>query len=87
MTDRLHGAQALPKLEDAVRSLKQLKISDVQEVGAYKSPPAGVKLVMEAVRSFELKLNNGDWSDFAVSFSPPFATDLHHERYCTEEVS
>eukprot|EP00762_Andalucia_godoyi_P002130 ANDGO_02526.mRNA.1 Dynein-1-beta heavy chain len=41
--------EALPALESAVSSLKSLKVSDIQEVAAYKTPPAGVKLVMEAI--------------------------------------
>lgn len=41
--------EALPALDAAVASLKSLKVSDIQEVAAYKTPPAGVKLVMEAI--------------------------------------
>ena len=39
---------ALPALESALQSLKLLTRNDVVEVKALKSPPAGVKLVMEA---------------------------------------
>ena len=42
-------AEAIPALEAAVKALSTLKKSDVDEVKAMKSPPAGVKLTMEAV--------------------------------------
>jgi dynein heavy chain len=42
-------AVALPALENAIKALDTLKPSDVGEVKAMKNPPAGVKLVMEAV--------------------------------------
>eukprot|EP01028_Stygiella_incarcerata_P009150 TRINITY_DN426_c0_g1_i1.p1 TRINITY_DN426_c0_g1~~TRINITY_DN426_c0_g1_i1.p1 ORF type:complete len:4140 (-),score=1088.60 TRINITY_DN426_c0_g1_i1:191-12610(-) len=41
--------EALPLLDAAVESLKSLKLNDIREVGAYQSPPAGVKLVMESI--------------------------------------
>lgn len=39
---------ALPALEKAVESLKNLSRNDVVEVKALQNPPMGVKLVMEA---------------------------------------
>jgi hypothetical protein len=39
---------ALPALDAAVASLKNLSRSDVVEVRSLQNPPAGVKLVMEA---------------------------------------
>jgi dynein heavy chain len=40
--------KALPALDAALTSLKNLTRNDVVEVKALKNPPAGVKLVMEA---------------------------------------
>jgi dynein heavy chain, axonemal len=40
--------EALPALDAAVASLKNLSRNDVVEVKSLGSPPAGVKLVMEA---------------------------------------
>jgi dynein heavy chain len=40
--------KALPALDAALASLKNLTRNDVVEVKALKNPPAGVKLVMEA---------------------------------------
>ena len=49
-------AEALPALEAAVKALKTLKRDDITEVKSMKSPPAGVKLTMEAVCiMFEIK--------------------------------
>jgi dynein heavy chain, axonemal len=42
-------AVAMPALEAAIDALNTLKPSDIGEVKAMKNPPAGVKLVMEAV--------------------------------------
>merc|ERR1719174_1767629 len=42
-------AEALPALEAAVKALSTLKKDDITEVKSMKSPPAGVKLTMEAV--------------------------------------
>jgi dynein heavy chain len=42
-------AEAIPALKAALKALDTLKKSDMDEVKAMKSPPAGVKLVMEAV--------------------------------------
>lgn len=42
-------AVALPALENAIKALDTLKPSDIGEVKAMSNPPAGVKLVMEAV--------------------------------------
>jgi len=42
-------AAAIPALEAAVKALSTLKKADTDEVKAMKAPPAGVKLVMEAV--------------------------------------
>merc|ERR1719506_695249 len=42
-------AEALPALDAAVAVLKNLKLSDLSEVAKYANPPAGVKLVMEAM--------------------------------------
>lgn len=42
-------AVAMPALEAALEALDTLKPSDIGEVKAMKSPPGGVKLVMEAV--------------------------------------
>eukprot|EP00055_Hartaetosiga_balthica_P018142 m.129163 g.129163 ORF g.129163 m.129163 type:complete len:2586 (+) comp9459_c1_seq4:2-7759(+) len=42
-------AVALPALEKAVAALNTLKPSDIGEVKAMANPPAGVKMVMEAV--------------------------------------
>ncbi|EDQ84751.1 uncharacterized protein MONBRDRAFT_39136 [Monosiga brevicollis MX1] len=42
-------AVALPALENAIKALDTLKPSDIGEVKAMKNPPAGVKMVMEAV--------------------------------------
>ena len=42
-------AEALPALEAAVKALRTLKKDDITEVKSMKSPPAGVKLTMEAV--------------------------------------
>ena len=41
--------QALPLLDEAVRSLKSLNKNDIVEVRALQRPPDGVKLVIEAV--------------------------------------
>merc|ERR1719443_224749 len=41
--------EALPALDIAVKCLKSLKLSHIQEVKALANPPAGVKLTMEAV--------------------------------------
>jgi dynein heavy chain len=41
--------EALPALEVAVKCLKSLKLSHVQEVKVLGNPPAGVKLTLEAV--------------------------------------
>jgi len=42
-------AEALPALDAAVAVLRNLKVSDLSEVAKYANPPAGVKLVMEAM--------------------------------------
>jgi len=42
-------AEAIPILESALKALDTLKPSDIGEVKAMKSPPGGVKLVMETV--------------------------------------
>ncbi|KAL0223335.1 hypothetical protein P9112_002725 [Eukaryota sp. TZLM1-RC] len=42
-------AEAIPILEAARESVQCLKIKSIQEVANYKSPPAGVKLVMQAI--------------------------------------
>ncbi|RKO99706.1 hypothetical protein CXG81DRAFT_14142 [Caulochytrium protostelioides] len=42
-------AEAIPALEAAVAALDTLKSSDITVLKSMKSPPAGVKLVMEAV--------------------------------------
>ncbi|KAI8464307.1 MAG: dynein heavy chain and region D6 of dynein motor-domain-containing protein [Monoraphidium minutum] len=42
-------AEALPALEAAMRALDTLTKNDITEVKGMKSPPAGVKLVLEAV--------------------------------------
>jgi len=42
-------AEAIPALNNALKALDTLKPSDIGEVKAMKSPPAPVKLVMEAV--------------------------------------
>ncbi|PAA63386.1 hypothetical protein BOX15_Mlig017039g2 [Macrostomum lignano] len=42
-------SEAMPALEEAIRALNTLKPSDINEVRALKSPPAIIKLVMEAV--------------------------------------
>ena len=42
-------AEAIPALEAAVKALSILKKDDITEVKMMKSPPAGVKLTMEAV--------------------------------------
>ena len=42
-------AEAIPALEAALEALNTLKKSDIDVVKSMKSPPAGVKLVMEAV--------------------------------------
>ena len=42
-------AEALPALEKALKALNTLTKNDITEVKGMKSPPAGVKLVMEAV--------------------------------------
>ena len=42
-------AEAIPALESAVKALSILKKDDITEVKNMKSPPAGVKLTMEAV--------------------------------------
>jgi len=42
-------AEALPLLNSALEALDTLKKQDIDEVKAMKNPPAGVKLVMEAV--------------------------------------
>ena len=36
-------------LDDALKAVRSLKQADISEVGKYANPPAGVKLVMEAV--------------------------------------
>lgn len=42
-------AEAMPLLESALRALDTLTKNDVTEVKGMKSPPSGVKLVLEAV--------------------------------------
>eukprot|EP00659_Diplonema_papillatum_P003027 gene3027-4758_t len=42
-------AEALPALDEAKKVLRNLKVRDLQEVGKYSAPPAGVLLVMQAV--------------------------------------
>eukprot|EP00040_Diaphanoeca_grandis_P037927 m.251570 g.251570 ORF g.251570 m.251570 type:complete len:3992 (+) comp33898_c0_seq1:283-12258(+) len=42
-------AEAIPALNSALKALDTLKKSDMDEVKGMKSPPAGVRLVMEAV--------------------------------------
>jgi len=42
-------AEAIPALEEAVRSLNELEVKDVQEVRAFNNPPRKVILVMEAI--------------------------------------
>ncbi|KAK9812825.1 hypothetical protein WJX72_004356 [[Myrmecia] bisecta] len=42
-------AEALPMLADAIKALETLTKNDITEVKGMKSPPAGVKLVLEAV--------------------------------------
>lgn len=42
-------AEAIPALEAAVEALDTLKPADITLVKSMKNPPAGVKLVMEAV--------------------------------------
>ena len=41
--------EAMPLLESALRALDTLTKNDVTEVKGMKSPPSGVKLVLEAV--------------------------------------
>ena len=41
--------EALPLLDEAKKVLRNLKVRDLQEVGKYSNPPAGVLLVMQAV--------------------------------------
>ena len=41
--------EALPALDAAVQSLKSLQVGDIVEVRALQRPPAGVRLVIEAV--------------------------------------
>ena len=55
--------EALPALDQAVASLKSLKVSDITELKAFKNPPAGVKMVMEGVcimKGVKPKMVNGD---------------------------
>jgi dynein heavy chain len=55
--------EALPALDQAVASLKSLKVSDITELKAFKNPPAGVKMVMEGVcimRGVKPKRINGE---------------------------
>lgn len=42
-------AEAVPALEAALAALNTLKKPDIDVIKTMKSPPAGVKLVMEAV--------------------------------------
>jgi dynein heavy chain len=42
-------AEAIPILNSALKALDTLKPSDIGEVKAMKSPPDGVRLVMETV--------------------------------------
>lgn len=42
-------AEAVPALEAALNALNTLKPADITLVKSMKNPPAGVKLVMEAV--------------------------------------
>ncbi|GFH10423.1 flagellar inner arm dynein heavy chain, partial [Haematococcus lacustris] len=42
-------AEAMPLLEAALKALDTLTKNDITEVKGMKSPPAGVKLVLEAV--------------------------------------
>ena len=42
-------AEAMPLLESALKALDTLTKNDITEVKGMKSPPAGVKLVLEAV--------------------------------------
>ena len=53
-------AVAIPMLNDALAALNTLTKADITEVKAMKKPPAGVKLVMEAVCI--LKGVNPRWS-------------------------
>mmetsp|Transcript_7015 Transcript_7015/g.26224 ORF Transcript_7015/g.26224 Transcript_7015/m.26224 type:complete len:4128 (-) Transcript_7015:64-12447(-) len=41
--------EALPLLDAALQSLKNLKVDNIKEVSTYKNPTKGVKLTMEAV--------------------------------------
>ena len=43
------SAEAIPALEEATRCLDILKPSDITILKSMKSPPLGVKLVMEAI--------------------------------------
>ncbi len=55
--------EALPALDAALTSLKLLNKGDITEVKAMANPPAGVKLVMEAVcilQDVKPKMVNGD---------------------------
>eukprot|EP00949_MAST-11_sp_MAST-11-sp1_P001615 g1615.t1 len=45
-------AEAIPLLEGAIKALNTLKPSDITEVKAMKTPPAGVVLVMSSVCDF-----------------------------------
>jgi len=42
-------AEAIPNLNDAIRSLNTLKPADINEVKAFLKPPKGVVLVMKSV--------------------------------------
>ena len=42
-------AEALPALDEALACLKNLKLSDIGEVGKYNTPPALVKVVLEGI--------------------------------------
>lgn len=51
--------EALPALEAATASLKNLSRNDVVEVKSLSNPPAGVKLVMEVRREYGLSFAPG----------------------------
>lgn len=47
-------SEAIPALEAAVEALDTLKPQDITLVKSMKNPPSGVKLVMEAVSTFNI---------------------------------
>ena len=79
---------ALPALDAAVASLKNLQRNDVVEVKSLQNPPAGVKLVMEVTcimfdEKPKMKDDPNKMGAFYMAFLQPHSTDSCWKGPCS----